>query len=284
MGKPEVSIVVLNWNGKSHLSNCLKAIKMYTKVPYEAIVVDNVSKDGSVEMLKREFKWVKLIENKTNLGVPVSTNKGFRIAKGRFIVTLGNDTVVTKNWLEPCIDHLESSDDIACVGITLCEPHLMDKIIPENKFRYRDAVCSQGMIFKREILDKVGYYDEKNFNPIGGEEVDWQYRIINAGYKIIETRKSIISHIGGADSSPQNPNRQFLLNYGRMKAILYNDSPISFFKRVPGLLLTLLTSIQEKTTKTVLRSYFAPFKDIDNILTERKRRSMALLRRRHLTS
>ena len=275
--KPEVSIVVLNWNGKLHLRNCMKSIMRYTKTPYEVIVVDNVSKDGSVEMVKKEFKWVKLLRNKTNLGVPVSTNKGFRVAKGNFIVTLGNDTVVTENWLEPCIEHLKS-DDIAVVGITLCEPHLVDKTKPEDKFRFRDAVCSQGMVFKREILDKVGYYDERNFNPIGGEEVDWQYRTINAGYKIIETKRSRISHIGGADSAPQNPNRQFLLNYGRMKAILYNDSPISFFKRVPGLLLTLLTSIREKTTKTVLRSYFAPFRDMKNIVAERKRRSMALAR------
>lgn len=274
--KPEVSIVVLNWDGKPHLKNCLESIKKYTKPLYEVIVVDNVSKDGSVGMLKKEFKWVKLIQNETNLAVPASTNKGFRIAGGRYIVTLGNDTVVTENWLEPCIDHLESDGDVACVGMTLCEPNLVSKITPEDKFRYRDSVCSQGMVFRREMLDNVGYYDEKNFNPIGGEEVDWQYRIRNAGYRIIETRRSRIGHIGGADSAPRNPNRPFLLNYGRMKAILYNDSPITFWKRVPGLLMTLLKSFQEGTTNIILKSYIAPFKDIDNILIERRRRRLGL--------
>ena len=77
----KVSIVIPNWNGKELLKKCLQSIKKSTLYkPFEVIVVENGSSDGSKEMLKKDFKWVKVVENKENKGVPFANNQGVKAA------------------------------------------------------------------------------------------------------------------------------------------------------------------------------------------------------------
>lgn len=271
----KVSIIILNWNGKELTRNCLNSIREHTDYPdYEVIVVDNGSTDGSVAMLENEFPEAKLIKNDRNLGFGKGNNQGMEIAQGEYFFLLNNDTLVTEGWLTNAVEIMESDNRIASVGSTLISPNEVEQIehIQRGKDRQRDTVCGAAMLMKRKAVERLGMFDVENFSPIYGEETDWNYRARNLGYRVIETPKSIVVHIGSVSTKRQNPNQYLLLNTHRLKAMLYNDSPISFLKRIPGLGLIFVNSFKDGTTSLLLRSYWNNIKNWKNILKERKKR------------
>lgn len=268
-----VSIIILNWNGREILRNCLNSIKKHTKYKnHEVIVVDQGSKDGSIEMLRKEFPYVRLVRNKENVGIPKGSNQGMKIAKGDYFIFLGNDTLVTDGWMEALVEVAESDSRIASVGATLIDKKQMGMVRPENYEKRRASVCSAAMLMKRKAFDYIGYYDEKNFTPYGGDETDWNLQAWNLGYKVIETKRSVVVHIGSVDTKRQNPNQYLLLNTNRLKAILYNVSPLDLIKRLPGLGLIFVFSLFEGKTLVLLKSYWNNIKNYKNILEERRKR------------
>ena len=271
----KVSIIILNWNGKEVLKGCLDSIKNHTTYPnYEIIIVDQGSKDGSVEMLEKEFPYVKLIKNEYNLGIPKATNQAMKIAHGEYFALLGNDTIVTLGWLENMVKLTESDKRIASVGSTLISPTQLKSrdYRLTNGYRERSNVPSISMLMRKKVVDRIGYYDEENFSPYGGDETDWNYRARNIGYKVVEARNSIVAHVGSHDTKRQNPNQYLLLNEHRLKAMLYSLSLIDFLKRIPGLGLIFINSFKEGTTPILLKSYWNNIKNWRNILQERKKR------------
>ncbi|MBI4173921.1 MAG: glycosyltransferase family 2 protein [Candidatus Aenigmarchaeota archaeon] len=268
----KTSIIILNWNGKRHLRGCLASIARHTKSPHQIIVVDQGSKDGSVQFIEENYPAVKIIRNRQNVGIAKATNQAFRIAKNEYVYLLGNDTIVTDGWLESCIKIMESDRRIGCVASTLVPPGMLGRIVPEKRRFSKDNACSQGMLIRRKVLDRIGYYDENNFNPYGGEETDWNYLLRRAGYRILETKESIVGHIGGGDTKRQNPDRELLLNVGRLKAMLFNDSFFSFLKRLPGLALVFFNGLKSGTAKVILKSYYTNFQNRATIYRERQKR------------
>ncbi|MEK6978356.1 MAG: glycosyltransferase family 2 protein [Candidatus Hydrothermarchaeota archaeon] len=276
----KASIIVLNWNGRELTRNCLRSIKEETDHPdYEVIVVDNGSTDGSQEMLKREFPWARLIENPTNLGFARGNNQGMEVAEGDYTFLLNNDTIVTKGWLAKAVEVLESDPRIASVGSTLVSPDWDGRPLGGGEVE-KDTVCGAAMLLRRKVIERIGPLDDRNFSPIYGEETDWNYRARNIGYRVVETGRSVIKHIGSVDTTKgtTKPYQYVLMNTHRLKAMLYNDGPSSFLRRTPGLGLIFLRSIQEGTTLLLLRSYWNNVKGWRNILEERGRRQ-ALARR-----
>jgi hypothetical protein len=272
MTAKKVSIIILNWNGKELTRNCLRSIRENTDYPnYEIIVVDQGSTDGSVEMLEREFPEVRLIKNKENLGFAGGNNQAMKIAKGDYFFLLNNDTLVTKGWLSSVVEIMDSDNRVASVGSTLVAPeHQLNEGIKSD--REKDTVCGAAMLMRRKVVERIGAFDAENFSPIYGEETDWNYRARRVGYKVIETSKSRIVHLGSVSTKKQNPDQYLLLNTHRLKAMLYNDSPLSFLKRIPGLGLIFLRSFNEGNTLLLLRSYWNNIKNWRNILQERKKR------------
>lgn len=117
----DLSIIIINYNTKDLLLRCLESIKKNTNnLSYEIIVIDNDSKDGSVESIKMINNFlVKIISNKKNLGFAKANNQGIKIAKGRYILLLNPDTAVTKGVLAQMIGFMEKSPDVAVVSCAL---------------------------------------------------------------------------------------------------------------------------------------------------------------------
>ncbi len=113
---PDVSVVILNFNGKEHLKNCLQSLKAQSYRNFEVIVSDNNSSDGSQEMVAKEFPKFKLIRNSENYGVSKGYNVGVRLAKGEYVATLANDMVLDKNWIKEAVAVLEKDKKAAAVG------------------------------------------------------------------------------------------------------------------------------------------------------------------------
>lgn len=113
----DVSVIIVNYNTRTLICNCLNSIFEYTKdIDYEVIVSDNGSKDGSIEMIKTGFPQVVLIENKANIGFGAANNRGLKIAKGKYILYLNSDTVLLNNAIKIFYDYWEMSSEKDCIG------------------------------------------------------------------------------------------------------------------------------------------------------------------------
>ncbi|MDD5163571.1 MAG: glycosyltransferase family 2 protein [Candidatus ainarchaeum sp.] len=279
MKKPIVSIVVLNWNGKEFIKKCLESIKKFSpEGKYEIIVIDNGSRDGSVELLQKMKKQgflQKLILNETNLGFSKGNNQGFEVAEGEFFFMLNNDTEVTENWLENLLNAAEKYPNAAAIGAKIIDYPMWKKgnykILPD---RERMTVCGGAMLMRAAAVKKIGVLDAEHFSPIYGEETDWCYRARNAGFKIIETDSSTIIHYGSHDTTKQTgKEKQFvLMNTNRLKAMLYNLTILEMIRHVPGLGLIFVNAFRSGQGKLILQAYWNNLKNLKEIARERKKR------------
>ena len=113
----DLSIIIVNWNTRDHLRACLQSIYAHppSKYTFEVIVVDNASADGSVDMVRREFPQVHVIANNYNYGFAKATNQGYRISRGRYVMTLNPDTEVFDGTLDGLVEFLDTHPDAGAV-------------------------------------------------------------------------------------------------------------------------------------------------------------------------
>lgn len=121
----DVSIIIVNYNTKKLIADCIKSIYEHTKdINFEVIVSDNGSKDGSIEMLKADFPQVILIENNANLGFGTANNRGLKIAKGKYVFYLNSDTLLLNNAIKIFFDYFETNgekENIGALGTNLLD-------------------------------------------------------------------------------------------------------------------------------------------------------------------
>jgi len=231
MNITEVSVVVVNWNTQDILRDCLRSIyEQGGEIDLEVIVVDNASTDGSVEMVKKDFPQITLIENSQNRGFAAANNQGIAISKERYVLLLNSDTVVLDNAIAKTAAFADSHPEAAVVGCRVLNPDrtlqptcfmfpsilnmllsstYLYKLFPKSKFfgrermtwwnrndiREVDVVTGCFMLVRQDAIKKVGSMDEQFF--MYGEETDWCYRFKQAGWKILFTPCAEIIHLGG---------------------------------------------------------------------------------------
>ncbi len=223
--KKLVSIIIVNWNGKKYLKNCLSSLKNQDYKNIEIIFVDNNSHDGSIEYVRDNFPDIKIVRNKENLGYAEGNNIGYKHAKGDYVLFLNNDTKVTKNFLIELIKVLESDNQIGGAQskiLLMDRPRILDSVgafLTKTGFLYYYGVFKKNssvydkqiylytakgasMIFKKEVLEKVKIegklLDHRYFAYF--EETDMCHRIWLTGYHIVFAPKSIIYHKMGGTS------------------------------------------------------------------------------------
>ncbi len=212
----DLSIVIVSWNVSQKLRDNLKALyKSQGDFNFEIFVVDNASGDDTVEMIKREFSQVKVIANSVNLGFGQANNQSIRRALGDFILLLNPDMKVKPDTLVKMLDWMKNNyqaDLASCklfdeqgaiikhirrfptladqLAIVLKLPHLFPNILKnyiQEDFDYNqasvvDSVRGGFMMIRKEIIEKVGIFDEQYF--LWFEEVDWCLRIKKAGGEV----------------------------------------------------------------------------------------------------
>lgn len=145
-----VSVVIVNWNTKELLFDCLISIYEQTHdIEYEIIVVDNGSNDGSAAIVKAEFPRVILIENSENRGFAAANNQGMAIAKGRYVLLLNSDTVILDNAIGRTISFADAYPEAAVVGCRVLNP---DKTLQPTCFMFPSLL---NMILSSSYLYKL---------------------------------------------------------------------------------------------------------------------------------
>ncbi|MEK7168876.1 MAG: glycosyltransferase family 2 protein [Patescibacteria group bacterium] len=227
MNNIKLSIVILNHNTKDIILNCLDSLeKVRNELPFEVIVSDNASNDGSVRAIKNKYSWVKVIEG-PNISYSNGNNRARNIVQGKYVLLLNSDTLVHKNTLKKCVEYLENHKDVGALTCKLVLPNgKLDKdarrrfptpwisfkrlflgngreywyggISPDRTHEV-DAIQGAFFLTKKEILDKVNWLDEKFI--FDGEDLDLSFQIKKIGYKIIYFPDVSITHIKKASKS-----------------------------------------------------------------------------------
>jgi len=210
------SIIILSYNTLDLTRLCVESIRQYTQdVPHEIIIVDNGSKDGSVDWLKKQSD-IRCIFNKDNAGFPKGCNQGLAIAKGSELLLLNSDTIVTPRWLSNLRTALYSRPEVGAVSCMTNNISNMQSMpvsyhdVPglfafaesfnhsdPSKWERRLTLVGFCFLFKREIYTKLGGLDEQ-FSPGNYEDDDYSLRIWQAGYELLVCRDTMIHHFGSA--------------------------------------------------------------------------------------
>lgn len=237
---PEVSIIILNFNGKSHLEICLPSLMglEYPKERLEIIVADNASEDGSADWLRQKYPNVRLLVNSSNLGFAAGINGGAEIAKGKYVAFLNPDMRVDKKWLSALVETLNSQENVACSGSIVLNWN-GDKI--DYAGRPNDALnlCPEVPADAQPVLESANdcsllfasggamLIDRKVFLALGGfdrdyfmyhEDVDLGWRLWIKGHRVLRSSKSVAYHRGGASSKRLSPELVYRM---AQKYILY---------------------------------------------------------------
>src|SRR3990167_1397914 len=243
--KPKLSIVVLSYNTKDLLRDCLLSLKKVKgEVNFEVIVPDNGSTDGSPEMVEKEFPWVKkVIKIGKNLGFAAVNNKARYFINGVYVLFLNPDAQVHTNTLFKTIKYLDSHADVGALGCKIVLPngqldkdarrsfitpwigltHIylkLDRIFPKSKLfaKYwygyvspnteHEVDALQGAFFftRRAVLDQVGWFDEDYF--LNAEDIDLSWKIKEKGWKIFYYPNVSITHVKGAAKGKTKRTKQ----------------------------------------------------------------------------
>lgn len=250
MNAPLLSIIIVNWNTQEQLALCLRSLpkardtgedSVWTPVSngrytpmdklltIEVFVVDNASTDGSQDMLKSDFPWVKLIANSENVGFARANNQAIKQSQGQYVLLLNSDTELHAGALQELVAFIEKNPDTGAVGGYLlnsdgslqpsCSPMLtpgremwrllfLDQIWPRATYpmaqwdeempRQVEVIKGACLLLRRQALDAVGFLDEDYF--FYTEEVDLCYRLAQANWQLWYVPTAKITHFGGASS------------------------------------------------------------------------------------
>jgi GT2 family glycosyltransferase/Flp pilus assembly protein TadD/glycosyltransferase involved in cell wall biosynthesis len=221
--KPLVSMVILTCNQLEYTRKCLDSIFEHTKAPFELIIVDNGSTDGTVEFLESEIlkngddARIKIIKNNENKGFAGGNNQGMAAASGDYILLMNNDVVVTPGWLERMLSCAEKRPEIGIVGPRsnyVSGPQLVEEVDYDtqtlkglaefsNKFAAGHAAQVQQvlrvvgfcMLIKRAVIDKIGAMDDR-YGLGNFEDDDFSLRAAIAGFQSWIARDCFVHHFG----------------------------------------------------------------------------------------
>lgn len=254
---PKVSIVILNYNGKKWLEQCLPSWKKVTYAELEVIVVNNGSSDDSAEFVKKKYPWVRLLDIHPNRGFAGGNNYGVKKAKGKYILLLNNDTQVTPGFLQPMVELMEQDDTVGVI-----QPEMRNMRFKEKHDAVASFYTSTGFLYhygymqsikdkqyKKEFLcysikGSCMFMRRSEYIKLGGldedfvcyvEESDLCHRYWLSGKKVLYYPKSYMYHWGGGDMSIMEKSETTIFRAFRNRFISYvkNLSPWELVKMLP---------------------------------------------------
>jgi GT2 family glycosyltransferase len=234
--KKDLSIIIINFNTKELLRDCLSLIFKKTKgLNFEVVVVDNCSIDSSVVMIKEEFPQVKLIENKKNLGFAKANNQGSKIAQGEYLLFLNSDTLILNNALKHLVKYMKENSEIGLIAPQLL---LKNKTLQPDAFgpeptlwqltygrflktKRIDWLSGAALMIKKDLFKKIGGFDENFFMYY--EDIDLSKIVRGIGYEIATCPEAKIIHLVGQS-----------IKRNRQRKMLYYQSQSYFYKKHYG--------------------------------------------------
>ncbi len=246
--KPDLSIIILNWNTRDLLAQCIDAIGQHIgSLTHEIVVVDNASTDGSQAMLLSRYPQVRLIQNAGNVGFAAGNNRGMRESSGRYVLLLNTDAFITEGALQAMLQladaqpkaglvgaHLRNADGSFQASFTPFPTLWREFLILSGTGRMLhganfpsagpevepgpqmvDYVEGAALLVRREAFEQAGGLDEGFF--MYAEEVDWCFSLRKAGWQVWYQPAARIIHLGGGSSKTRRTAREADLYRSRVR-------------------------------------------------------------------
>lgn len=250
----KLSVVIINYNVKFFLEQCLYAVRAATSgLEAEIIVIDNYSSDQSLEYLQPKFPEVKFVANTINVGFAKANNQAIQMCTGEYILILNPDTVIGEETLRTLCFFMDEHSDCGAIGVKMLDGHGvflpeskrafptpwvsfckifgLSRLFPDSKCfaKYSlpylnntkqhevEVLAGAFMLVRKEAFEKAGLFDESFF--MYGEDIDLSYRIVKAGYKSFYIPERILHYKG--ESTKKDDLKYIRSFYGAM-LIFYN--------------------------------------------------------------
>lgn len=263
-------MVILNWNGKRFLGECLLSLEKQSYPNFETIVVDNASIDGSIDYLKANYSdFVKLLALSENRGFAGGNNVGIRAAKGKYVILLNNDTRVDPRWLEELVRAADRDENVGMCASKIYfydKPEVIDNaglvIYKDGLSRGRgrlekdsgqfdreeEVIFPSGCaaLYKRDMLDEIGLFDEDFFLYLDDTDLGLKARL--AGWKCIYVPTAVVYHKYSGSTSAYSPQKGFYVERNRIWVL---------FKYFP--MRMVFSSIYFSLARYILQGYGAVF-------------------------
>jgi GT2 family glycosyltransferase len=280
--KPDVSIVIVNWNTRALLLQCIGSILETTHgASLEIIVVDNGSEDDSAQAVASAYPSARVIQNGENLGFAKANNIGMRLAQGEFLCLVNSDVIVLPGAVEEMLRYIRGNPGIGILGPRLLNPDMslqpsckyfptlrtagchavgLNAFFPRNRYlcgehmpsashvriRECDVMVGAFLMVRLTALKEVGLFDERFF--IYGEEVDLCHRFHDCGWGVVYFPGVSVIHIGGASSS-RNAQRFFCESFKSKR--MYWMKHYGSLSQLAFVLISLLHQIRRISSSAI---------------------------------
>ena len=287
-----ISIVIVNYNGNRFLTNCIKSIKKSIYKNYEIIIIDNASKDNSIDSIRPSSN-ITILKNKINLGFSEANNLAAKLAKGKYIFFLNNDTKILPDTISNIANTLSSNKSQTIYTCSIYDY--------TNKIFFHSSICvdpfgfpvnhnkifyaeGSALIVSKFLFLKLGQFDSKYF--MFHEDIDLCWRAWLSGYNVDVIPNARINHYaGGSAGGGYSKNKQYQSTTFRryysernnIRTILKNYSsitllfifPIYIFINILEIIFFLLT-FQPKVSLTYLKAYYWNIINLADTIRQRK--------------
>lgn len=292
---PAISIIILNWNGKRFLDDCLGSLAAQVFRDFETILLDNGSTDGSAAHIEGNYPWVKLIGLPENLGFSGGNNRALQECRGDHIVTLNNDTNVEPGFLAELLKVVEADPGIGMVAakmLNFYQPGRIDSVgikIAANGMSYNIGVgekddgqydapagvfgpCAGAALYRRSMLEKVGFFDPSFFAYYEDVDLAWRGRL--AGWRCVTAPGAVVYHVHSATSGKMSPFTVYHVQRNKWFVILKNWPAALFLKRLPLIvsfdMASLVLAVLRGQFFAAIRARFAVLRSLPHLLRSRR--------------
>lgn len=253
----DLSVIIVNWNSKEYLRNCLESLSCWTSnITYDIVVLDGASFDGCGEMLREHFPHVRFVQSQDNIGFGRANNEAFKLARGRNILFLNPDTEIEGSAIETLAVCLSSLPDAGIVGAKLLNsdrsvqtsciqafPTILNQFVDSDALRNAfpkaglwgtgplydesqlpqsvDAVSGACLMTKRAVFETVGKFSSDYF--MYSEDIDLCFKARQAGWRTYYIPTAVVVHHGGTSSSQTGVSA--------FSSVMILESRWRFFKR-----------------------------------------------------
>lgn len=215
----DLTVIIPNYNGQPFLGECLESLKNQDH-PFDVIITDNASQDGSVAYIQENYPEFTLIENQENLGFAAAANQGIKASNSEYIFLLNNDVQLESGTISSLLKCIKKDENIFAVSSKIIQYHDPNKMddagdeytilgwtrrvgygkSPDKYVQEREifSACAAASIYRRRILEEIGYFDENFFAYM--EDVDLSYRARIHGYKCWYCPEAVVYHVGSQTS------------------------------------------------------------------------------------
>lgn len=241
------TVIIPNYNGIKFIANCMKALEKDTSAKYHICVVDNGSTDGSKEWVEQNCPEVQVISMGENTGFCGAVNAGIRASKTPYVILLNNDTEVAYGFvkeLEEALEREKKSFSVSAKMVDLYHKEILDgagdlycalgwafalgkgKTVKGNYEKPQEifSACGGAVIYKKDILEEIGYFDENHFAYL--EDCDLGYRAQIFGYRNYYTPKAVVYHAGSGVSGSKHNEFKVNLSSKNSVYLIYKNMPV----------------------------------------------------------